>query len=406
MESKRRRIEAVAVVCAETLLASALAAPAGAACDPAYVETAGLVVSVAATGGDDTANLQCALDQAVALGAGASLQLQAGEYRTAQLVATDLRGTIRGAGSRVTVVRNPDGTMPMLDPHGWYLAPPSAANTYPALLTLHDGDVLLTDLAIRIGGLDVLGPFYSSILGVEYGPSPGFLLAGVIAYGSNARFRFNRVAIAGASACFGEPGENLRVDLMFGMLYGPPWSSAATLEVADSEFGSCQGVGVFAQDGARIRVASSHFATWYDFFVADIRNSQVEASRNTFDGVIAGFDAWGGEAAGSGVRDSSILVRNNKFSGLFGVLLEDNWVTGDTEPTFSGSIACAIVGNNVASVSPDGAGYAFLPGTYGCTVVGNGGTAMDLTGGLHTITGVTPHTGLGPSIAPLLRRWR
>jgi len=391
-------------LCAAVLFTGIQGAAVAAACDPAYVSAAGLVLTVAPTGTDDTVNLQCALDQAVTSGPGATVQLLAGEYKSAQLVSAGLEGAIRGAGRSATVLRNPDGPMHMSDPHGWYLSPPSATNSYPALLTLYGGDVTLADLTIRIVGVGVLDPFYTTVLGAELGPSPGFLLAAVLAFGSDARLRANRIEITGSDVCF-EPGENLRVDLLFGMLFGQPWSNASTLEVTDSSFGACQGIFVSAQDGAQVSVTSSRFRTWFDVSLGDVWNSHVEVSRNVFDSVYVGFDVWAGEAAASGLRDSSVLVRNNKFSGLFGLVMEDNWVTPDPEdPTFSGAIACAILGNNTSGVSPEGAGYMFLPGTYGCTVAGNGGTALDLTGGLHTLAGVTRHTGLGQAIAPLLRR--
>ena len=95
---------------------------------------------------------------------------------------------------------------------------------------------------------------------------------------------------------------------------------------------------------------------------------------------------------GTGIRDSSLVIRNNRFSGVKGI-----WMEGP----FAGTIDCAVVGNNVEGVTD--IGYLFLPGTYGCTVVGHTkGNAVDLAG-THTFTGVTPRPAVGHDIAPMMR---
>jgi hypothetical protein len=136
---------------------------------------------------------------------------------------------------------------------------------------------------------------------------------------------------------------------------------------------------------------------WYGVELSDIWNSKVEVSANDVNitgSMPSGVAAVGGNY-GTGIRDSSLLFRNNRFSGSVGVLLD--------EDTFHGAIPCAMVGNNVEHVTD--IGYWFRPGTYGCTVVGQAkGTVLDETGGAHTIVGVTPHTGgVGQDLSNLLR---
>ena len=73
MTRGRRRlvITMMLLLFAATSWRAALAAP----CDPAYVRAHHTTVVVLPSGGDDTANLQCAIDQATARGRGAIVQL-------------------------------------------------------------------------------------------------------------------------------------------------------------------------------------------------------------------------------------------------------------------------------------------------------------------------------------------
>jgi hypothetical protein len=60
---------------------------------------------VAPTGGDDTLQLQDALDAASSAGRGAVIELAAGTFHVGRpLVALNFDGTIRGAGTRKTTV--------------------------------------------------------------------------------------------------------------------------------------------------------------------------------------------------------------------------------------------------------------------------------------------------------------
>ena len=84
----------------------------------------GKVITVKPTGKSDTENLQCAIDLAVAAGRGSVVQLRGGPlqpFHTAQLVATNFKGTIRGEGMKATIIQNlpslcvtPDSTFLLL----------------------------------------------------------------------------------------------------------------------------------------------------------------------------------------------------------------------------------------------------------------------------------------------------
>lgn len=111
--------------------------------------------TVEPTGDDDTANLQAALDDCVAHGAGCTVQLVAGTYRTRQLVAYDLRGRLRGHGREATVVEAlpdlhvvaaADPTRPFAYCDVW----PTPAEPWATFLTFVGGSVTISDFTIRL----------------------------------------------------------------------------------------------------------------------------------------------------------------------------------------------------------------------------------------------------------------
>ena len=75
-------------------------------CDSAYVTQSGNTIAVNPTGVNDTENLQCAFDAAVADGPGVDVQLSTGTFHTAQIVVNDFHGKFYGAGSKYTTVIN------------------------------------------------------------------------------------------------------------------------------------------------------------------------------------------------------------------------------------------------------------------------------------------------------------
>jgi hypothetical protein len=90
------------------------------------VSREGKTITVKPTGTDDTKNLQCALKLAVAAGRGSVVELAGPTGRpfyTAQLVAKNFKGTIRGKGMKRTIIQNlPDLCV---TPDNYFLAPPT-----------------------------------------------------------------------------------------------------------------------------------------------------------------------------------------------------------------------------------------------------------------------------------------
>jgi hypothetical protein len=176
-------------------------ASADSACDSAYVTQTGKTFTVKATGVNDTANLQCAFDAAVAVGVGAEVQLSAGTFHTAQIVANNFRGTFAGSGAKITVILN----LPNLyvTPVDAFFNPPSAANPWPNLFSFIDGDFSVTDLAINIVGDDLTTGWTNH--GID--PSLEELGNAIMISGTNANARIERVLVQG------EPMENSLTDI-------------------------------------------------------------------------------------------------------------------------------------------------------------------------------------------------
>ena len=103
------------------------------------------------TGADDTVNLQCAFDNALALGPGVTVRLVEGTYHTRQIVVNNLKGAFIGAGAQKSVLTN----LPNLYVNPSSLmsnTPPSASNPWPLLVTFVGGDFLVSDMGMSITG--------------------------------------------------------------------------------------------------------------------------------------------------------------------------------------------------------------------------------------------------------------
>lgn len=130
-----------------------------------------LIVNVAAPIGiDDTAVVQAALDDCVAHGPGCTVQLAAGTYLTKQLFAKDFHGTFKGKGMDVTIIQalplngNPDNP--------YNSNPPSVGNPYPNLVTFLEGDIVVSDMTLKVvdpipipgGWYDPNSEFYTTLI--------------------------------------------------------------------------------------------------------------------------------------------------------------------------------------------------------------------------------------------------
>ena len=81
----------------------------GVGCDDAFVQldNSALVINVATTGDDDTANTQCALDVATSAGY-PIVRLAAGTYFVSGLIVENFKGTLEGKTKTATIIEVPD----------------------------------------------------------------------------------------------------------------------------------------------------------------------------------------------------------------------------------------------------------------------------------------------------------
>ncbi len=134
------------------------------------------------TGGDDTVILQKALDDAVAHGPGAIVQLAAGTYLTKQLVAYNFHGTFQGVDQHATTIEAQPHLPVLTDSSftaNWPM--PSADCHWPCLITFVDGNIRISNLSIKItaaNGTATTGFINPTFNRVEYGLYDAILFMG------------------------------------------------------------------------------------------------------------------------------------------------------------------------------------------------------------------------------------
>ena len=122
------------------------------ACDPTYVTQVGNTFIVAPTGGDDTANLQCAFDAAGAAGPGSTVQLMDGTYSIGRIAVDEFHGSFVGAGKEQTTIT----TVPDLDCSGGW----------PELMAFRKG-ISMADLTFDISNPHPCVPWEHAFMGMR-----------------------------------------------------------------------------------------------------------------------------------------------------------------------------------------------------------------------------------------------
>lgn len=111
-------------------------------CNPDYVRKDTIGWHVYPAGGDDTSNIQCAIDEAVTYGAGARIFLAEGDFYTDWIRAVDFYGKFRGAGYDHTTIRPLEG--------GLDCVTEIEASGGPVWWEFRSSRVMLQDLALDI----------------------------------------------------------------------------------------------------------------------------------------------------------------------------------------------------------------------------------------------------------------
>jgi hypothetical protein len=360
-------------------------AAASTSCDPAYVTQAGNEIIVSPTGVDDTANLQCAFDQAPA---GATVRLKTGTYYTEQLVVEYFHGRFTGAGeSRTTIVNLPEM---YVTPLGFDQNPPSANNPWPVLIYFVGGDFSITDLAIHITGEKVTTPFQLT----EDDIVRERLSSAIWVEGSGeVNVDISNFSITGEEV----DNPNYDFNLAIGILaWGQPGGHFGSFHVLDSSFITMAvpiDLAIFANSDVLVshnRFYNAVFGTWVEAFT----DSSFEYSHNKLGAFIGLLIATEFVYEDTGNR---YLVKTNAFRGGWGIYFDAPFGEGNQ---------CLLLGNNVQN--EEEVGIYLGPGIHGCTVVGGSNKTNVWDDGYDNIlVGVNNMgAGVGPTIHDILKEMR
>jgi hypothetical protein len=365
MKTKFHWLVCLALVLSMTF--TSIPSAAASACNPAFVAKIGYVITVRATFVDDTANLQCAFDMAVAGRPGMTVRLLRGIYHTGQIVVNNFHGTFTGAGMRFTQLTN----LPNLyvTPVDVIVNPPSASNPWPALISFVEGDVTVSNLAFQIKGENATQGW--SVFG---SPPIIELSSAVLFIGGKVNARVARVLVEG------EPMENsiMGYSLINGIYYESYYSDtlptiSGTFTVSDSIFRNVgSGTPLEGLSNASVLITRNTFKdVILSMDAADLINSRLVFSFNSVDAQI-GLDLY--NAFFSETTGSSFLIKNNVFTGSTGIAVE---------PVFGAGNKCMLTGNNVQNVTD--VGVYLGPGTRGCMVIGDRHKTTVLDEGIDNI---------------------
>jgi parallel beta-helix repeat protein len=359
-------------------------------CNATFVVQLGRMITVLPTGLDDTENLQCAFNSAATVAPGTTVRLDEGTYYTRQIVVNDFEGTFIGAGADRSVLTN----LPNLHvtPVNMYFNPPSADNPWPTLVAFVGGNFLVSDLGIRITGARPTTGW--SIFGI---PTLYEMAHGIVVLGIRANAFFSRVTIEGEPAQNTLLGYNLINGIFFEGFIGevsPPISGSYV--VHDSTFRHLgSGTPIYNVSDASILVSRNNSK---DVFLGmdggGLLDSTYDFSSNTVEGSY-GIDLYDVAATVQQITSSKMLIRNNVFSGQYGVYLDS---------TFAGGTECLVEANNFQNVT--NIGIYLGPGTSYCTVAGNTQTTIvDLGTDNKIVGGRTSGANVLPPSNPGLQRW-
>jgi hypothetical protein len=342
-------------------------------CDPAYVTSAGIEITVKPTGLNDTINLQCAFDAAVAAGSGRTVRLMQGTYYIENDIAVEnFDGYFVGAGKHATFIQNLND-VPF--PHHDELGGVYVFENWPGLFVFYQNEngwpssISISDLTFRALGQAV--PFKT------HGGFVGNSMNILEIYGKFTDIRDDEVSFVDTSLIRvgfeGQGGSDFT--------YGYNVLNAA--QIAGSGFSEPCGDSTCIDyikpvSGNHLVLDCTFENTMWGYAAVMMIDSNVEVESSTFTNVKWPIDVLD-------VSNSTINIKQNTIhnANFFGVSIENGYqaVLGwDLGP--HGDIpapSSAIISNNEISVSEIGDGigiidYGNLIGesTYGnVTVRGN-----------------------------------
>jgi len=337
------------------------------------------VIQVRPTGADDTGNLQCAIDAAVASGRSTSIRLAAGTFHTAQIVAKNFVGQIAGSGTAATVITTL-GT-PMFVTRDDFFShglptPPGGNNPWPSLIAFIGGDFTMSDLTIQV--FDPTPTTGWTIFGLDqvFGRLFQTLAHEIVIVGLSAHAVFERIKLVGMNTPT-DPlfGNNVYNAVIFVGEGSGPAPITGRFEVRDSAFVevAAGAVAVNVQDATVAIAGNTSQRTSNPVQIADLDRTAVTVAANRFQDGSAGIqilDACGGALCG--FSNTQLLVVGNRLAEFDGI---------EITATFASGVSCAVLGNDI-HYDADNGGVAVLlgPATKDCLVVTKGAVKDEGTG--------------------------
>lgn len=332
-------------------------------CDPNYVRHYLKVWQVVPTGADDTANLQCAFNQAVKL-RGSTVLLGSGTYHTGQVAVIGFVGSFRGAGMDETIIQTLDRPLYVtyLDFFKNLPTPESGSNPWPSIFAFVGGDIVVSDLSLYATENSGTTGWTFSWLGVNvYELAHGIVVVGSEAPGQSytqADAALYRIRVEGLPRAGTLTGYNvINATYYEGFLGVAILPLRGKFDVHDSHFRQAGG--------------STNLANLYDSRVSITGNSYTDSfegmdigyvSKTSYkftDNEVFNVSAWGIDFYGT-FDTSGLVVTKNTFTGAEGPDFDDS-------ATFSGDTECRLLKNDVENVS--GVGIYLGAGTSDCLVV-------------------------------------
>jgi len=231
------------------------------------------------SGGNDTHNIQQAFNAAVKAGPGSTVQLSAGHFYTNTIVASDFRGTFRGAGEGATFIDSLQALAASEPP----VTIDPAVEPYPFLIGFRGGDVCVSDLTA-----DITSP--TPAVGLFDGTSTALADVFLVTDSANASFKHMAVIANSGDA----EGYNVWLDVeITGLEQTNVWDEPYALSptsgvdaVTDCSFTGRAGIECFCLTDGRLTVGGSA-AQQNVFNVASVgciftdnSNSDIEVSHN------------------------------------------------------------------------------------------------------------------------------
>jgi len=381
---------------------------------------------VSPSGGDDTANIQVAFDNAIAADPGSTVQLTAGQFYMNDILVENFYGTLKGAGLGLTKIDVLRG----LDPGAPGVSSPMGS---PHLFTFLGGDVHISDLTFDITPYEPAEP---------WGPPPpdGWwydILSPILITGDINSLIENILFTGHAGTALYNPGHPLysvkSYNVRAGIVYGGKLITTGKHILTKCDFDSIWlGVSAFGLMDCDLTIKSNTIKdNAIGIINAECDNSKIEISKNEiettyFGGIwvlqppprespsqwlithntirVLSLDSDGISLMDfSPTKSLEALVSNNKiilddvnYGGIWTYGLQDAFISNNIiRGTGDYGIACAfaynniLLGNNVQNVDAYWAPIVLLYASE-CVVVGGSSktNVLDIAGSNNIIVGM------------------